>query len=62
MLVDEANHLKGDKKARKVFKTARWLLLRNSENVKGDNTFRLLELLEANLNLLTVYLLKDDLK
>lgn len=60
--VDEANRLKGDKKARKVVKTARWLLLRNSENVKGDDMLRLQELLEANRNLLTVYLLKDDLK
>jgi transposase len=36
--------------------------LRNSENVKGDDMLRLQELLEANRNLLTVYLLKDDLK
>ncbi|ABB30566.1 transposase of ISGme5, ISL3 family [Geobacter metallireducens GS-15] len=60
--VDEANRLKEDKKARKVVKTSRWLLLRNSENVKGDDMLRLQELLEANRSLLTVYLLKDDLK
>lgn len=60
--VDEANRLKDDKKARKVVKTARWLLLRNSRNVKGDDMLRLQELLEANRNLLTVYLLKEDLK
>lgn len=60
--VDEANRLKDDKKARKVVKTARWILLRNSTNVKGEDMLRLQELLEANRNLLTVYLLKDDLK
>lgn len=60
--VDEANRLKEDKKARKVVKTARWLLLRNSRNVKGEDMLRLQELLEANRNLLTVYLLKEDLK
>ncbi len=60
--VDEANRLKGDKKARKVVKTARWLLLRNSSNVKGEDMLRLQELLEANRSLLTVYLLKEDLK
>ena len=60
--VDEANRLKGDKKARKVVKTARWLLLRNSKNVNGEDMLHLQELLEANCSLLTVYLLKDDLK
>lgn len=60
--VDEANRLKQDKKARKGVKTARRLLLLNSENVKGDDMLRLQELLEANRNLLMVYLLKDDLK
>lgn len=60
--VDEANRLRDDKKARKVVKTARWLLLRNSRNVKGEDMLRLQELLEANRNLFTVYLLKEDLK
>ena len=58
----EADRLKDDKKARKVIRTSRWLLLRNSRNVKGDDMLRLQELLEANKNLLTVYLLKEDLK
>ncbi|UFS71456.1 ISL3 family transposase [Geomonas sp. RF6] len=58
----EADRLKDDKKARKVIRTSRWLLLRNSRNVKGDDMLRLQELLEANQNLLTVYLLKEDLK
>lgn len=60
--VDEANRLKDDKQARKVVKTSRWLLLRNSENVKDGDMLRLQELLEANRNLLTVYVLKEDLK
>lgn len=58
----EADRVKDDKKARKVIRTSRWLLLRNSRNVKGDDMVRLQELLQANRNLLTVYLLKEDLK
>lgn len=61
--VDEANRLRHDKKARKVVKGSRWLLLRNSENLKSqEERVRLKELLHANRRLLTVYLLKDDLK
>lgn len=60
--VDEANRLSGDKSARRVVKTSRWLLLRNRENVPPDQMVRLNELLAANRALLTVYLLKDDLK
>lgn len=33
--VDEANRLKDDKKARKVVKSARWLLLRNRDTIKN---------------------------
>jgi len=32
--VDEANRLRHDRPARKVIKQARWLLLRNPENLK----------------------------
>lgn len=60
--IDEARRLEADKKARRIIKTARWLLLRNRENVKAADRLRLQELLEANSTLLTVYLLKDDLK
>jgi len=60
--VDEANRLKDDKPARKIVKSARWLLLRNWENVKADDRVKLNELLAANRRLMTVYLLKDDLK
>ncbi|WP_129128545.1 ISL3 family transposase [Geomonas oryzae] len=58
----EANRLKDDKKARKVIQTSRWLLLRNSRNVRGDDMLRLQELLDANKPLFTVYVLKDELK
>lgn len=61
--VDEANRLRGDKKARKVVKSSRWLLLRNRENLKKEqDRVRLSELLAANKALATVYVLKDDLK
>jgi len=60
--VDEANRLRQDKPARKVVKSARWLLLRNRENLNPVQQVHLAELLEANRNLLTVYLLRDELK
>ena len=47
--VDEANRLKHDKPARKVVKGARWLLLRNPENLTREkDRVRLDELLAAN--------------
>jgi len=60
--VDEADRLRADKPARRVVKTSRWLLLRNRENVPDEQVVRLEELLAANKALLTVYLLKEDLK
>jgi transposase len=61
--VDEAYRVRHDHAARKVIKGARWLLLRNRENVrKADDRVRLQELLHANRRLATVYVLKDDLK
>lgn len=61
--VDEANRLRHDKKARKVVKTARWLLLRNRDNIaKPQDHVRLDELLAANQTLMTVYVMKDDLR
>jgi transposase len=61
--VDEANRLKDDKAARKVVKSAKWLLLRNRENIeKEEDRVRLDELLAANQALMAVYVLKDDLK
>ena len=61
--VDEANRLRDDRRARHLVKSARWLLLRNRENVtRADDQVRLKELLAANKALMTVYVLKDDLK
>lgn len=61
--VDEANRLRGDRAARKVVKSSRWLLLHNRENVIRENDqIRLNELLAANQALMTVYVLKDNLK
>jgi len=60
--VDEANRLREDKPARKVVKSARWLLLRNRKNLNPDQKIKLSELLAANRRLLTVYVLRDDLK
>ncbi len=61
--VDEANRLADDKPARKVVKSAKWLLLRNRDTIKThEDRIRLDELLAANQTLMTVYLLKDDLK
>lgn len=61
--VDEADRLREDKTARKVVKTARWLLLRNRDNLKRpQDQIRLDELLAANHALMTVYVMKDELK
>ena len=43
-------------------KGARWLLLRNRENIGKEDRVKLAELLAANRALATVYVLKDDLK
>lgn len=61
--VDEANRLRADKPLRHVVKSARWLLLRNRENIpRPQDRVRLDELLRANKALMTVYVLRDDLK
>jgi transposase len=58
----ELHRLKDDKQSRKVIQGSRWLLLRNYSNLKPDDKVRLEELLDANHNLMTVYLLNDYLK
>jgi transposase len=60
--VDQANQLRHDKPARKVIKRSRWLLLRNRDNLKEEQAVQLEELLAANQSLMTVYVLKDQLK
>jgi transposase len=59
----EAKRLRHDEKKRKVIKGSRWLLLRNRKNLRRrEDQVKLKELLQANRKLLTVYVLKDDLK
>ena len=60
--VDEANRVRSDPRARRVVKTARWLLLRNRSNLDDEQEIQLDELLAANKALFTVYVLKDELK
>lgn len=61
--VDEANRLREHRSARQVVKSARWLLLRNRESLKTPaQHLQLDELLAANQALMTVYVLRDDLK
>lgn len=52
--VDEANRLKDDRPARKIVKSARWLLLRNRGNVTKEDRAKLDDLLRANRKLATV--------
>lgn len=59
----EAKRLRHDEKQRKVIKGSRWLLLRNRKNLRRhEDQVKLKELLQANRKLMTVYVLKDDLK
>jgi transposase len=61
--VDQANELRHDRPARQLIKGARWLLLKNRQNVtRTEDQVRLSELLAANKALMTVYVLRDDLK
>ena len=60
--VDQANALKDDRHARKIVKASRWLLLRNRDNLKDEQSIQLEELLAANQPLATVYVLKEALK
>lgn len=60
--VDQANQLRHDKPARRAVKRSRWLLLRNAENLKGEQAGELKALLALNQPLMTVYLMKAQLK
>lgn len=60
--VDQANALRQDRSARRVVKTARWLLLRNRQSLHTDGKIALRELLKANRPLSVVYLMRDELK
>ncbi|QTE77068.1 ISL3 family transposase [Shewanella algae] len=60
--VDQANQLKHDKPARKRVKRERWVLLKNRDNLTDKQAGYLNELLESNKSLMTVYLLREQLK
>ena len=60
--VDAANQLRHDKPARRVVKRAHWLLLRNPAHLQDTEQIRLTEVLEANQSLMTVYVMKEQLK
>ncbi|WP_372749515.1 ISL3 family transposase [Litorivivens sp.] len=60
--VDQANVLRGDPAARKWVKRGRWVLLKNRCNMTDDQQDYLDQLLAANKPLMTVYLLKEQLK
>jgi len=61
--VDAANQLRHDAPARRVVKQAHWLLLRNPANLKTPaQRVRLEEVLAANQSLMTVYVMKQQLK
>lgn len=60
--VDEANRLKDDRPMRRIVKRARWLLLRNRDNVPAAQQPKLDELLAANQALMTTYVMKASLK
>lgn len=60
--VDRANELRADKPARRVVKGARWLLLKNAENLAPGQDVQLKELLAANRALFVVHVLRDALK
>jgi transposase len=53
---------KAEEKHKGVYKSTRYILLSNHENLKDWQQERLSELLALNRRLFTVYLLKDDLK
>lgn len=60
--VDLANRLRHDKPARAAVKRSRWLLLKNRSNLNCEQKLKLDDLMEANEDLATVYVLKEQLK
>lgn len=60
--VDRANELREQRRDRRIVKGARWLLLKNRNNLREDEDVQLQELLAANRSLFVVYVLRDALK
>lgn len=59
--VDESRKMSTES-GRRLVKGSRYLLLKNEENLTGDERCQLADLLSANERLSTVYILKDQLK
>ena len=53
---------KASKEDKRVIKGSRWILLKNSENLKETDKPKLKDLLAKNESLAKVYILKDKLK
>lgn len=60
--VDRANELREQRGERRIVKGARWLLLKNRDNLREGEDVQLRELLAANRSLFVVYVLRDALK
>ena len=60
--VDRANELKTDPQRRRRVKRGRWVLLKNRDNMTGQQHTYLDELLAENRSLMVVYLLREQLK
>ena len=60
--LDQAKAVREDRPAYRAIKRSRWLLLRNRGKLDGTQEARLDTLLEANAPLMTVYVLKEQLK
>ncbi len=60
--IDQANKLKHNKKARKWVKRSRWVLLKNRENLTTGQENHLDALLAMNKDLMTTYILGEQLK
>jgi transposase len=60
--VDIANQLTHDKPARKIVKGSRWLLLHHRAKLDEHQRISLDELLAANHDLMTVYVMGDDIR
>ena len=60
--VDRANELRGQRRERRIVKSAGWLLLKNRDSLRPGEDVELEELLAANHALFVVYVLRDALK
>lgn len=64
-MIDKARNIeyrKASKKGKEVIKGSRYLLLKNSDNLKFDEKEHLDRLLKLNRRLTRIYILKDELK